>query len=168
MKVLAIDASTKSTGVAILEDNNLIHYELFTNNSKNTLDRIQFMTDEIEQFYLEYLPDSIVIEEIIPDNLNEVKWSCNQNTFKALSYLQASILLMFNKYQKTVKLIGATSWRKICGIQQGKATREVLKARDKEFVKEKYNINVNDDIADAICIGYAELHNNTPKPFNWA
>jgi hypothetical protein len=27
-----------------------------------------------------------------------------------------------------------------------------------QFVKENYNLDVNDDIADAICIGYANSH----------
>ena len=34
-------------------------------------------------------------------------------------------------------------------------TRETLKQKDMEFVKEKFNKDVNDDEADAICIGYA-------------
>lgn len=34
-------------------------------------------------------------------------------------------------------------------------TRETLKQKDIEFVKNKFNKIVNDDEADAICIGYA-------------
>lgn len=36
--------------------------------------------------------------------------------------------------------------------------REQLKQEAIDYVKEKYNIEVNDDIADAICIGDAVLN----------
>ena len=108
------------------------------------------------------------MEQIIPDNLNDVKWSKNQNTFKALFYLQAAIVLMFDHYNQEVEFIGASSWRKQCGIKQGGATRDILKARDIQFVKDNYNISVNDDVADAICIGHAKVNTiPEPEPFNW-
>ena len=146
------------------------------------------MTDSIEDIYKRYANASftnrlitaitegeyepvkcqIVMEQVIPDNLNDAKWTRNQNTFKALFYLQAAIVLMFDHYNIEVEFIGASSWRKQCGIKQGGATRDILKARDIQFVKDNYNINVNDDVADAICIGYAKIHQQPePEPFNW-
>ena len=67
-----------------------------------------------------------------------------------------------------MEFIGASSWRKQCGIKQGAVTRDVLKMRDIEFVKEKFGLTVNDDVADAICIGWAKV-NAAPQPqaFNW-
>jgi len=42
------------------------------------------------------------------------------------------------------------------GLKRGRGiTRETLKQKDIEFVKNKFNKIVNDDEADAICIGYA-------------
>ena len=77
------------------------------------------------------------------------------------------MFLMFNRHKETVKFKGATTWRKECGIQQGRATREVLKTRDIEFVEQNYGIKVNDDVADAICIGHSELNSKELKPFDW-
>jgi len=38
-------------------------------------------------------------------------------------------------------------------IKQGRGIkRNDLKPQDIKYIKDKYNINVNDDIADAICI----------------
>lgn len=176
MKTIAIDASTKSTGVAIFKDDKLERYHNIQDSNKNVLKRIKYMTDKIEEIYRTTKTRDgsdgkvqIIMEQIIPDNLNEAKWTHNQATFKALFYLQAAIVLMFDNYGIDVEFIGASSWRKICGIDQTKyANRDILKARDVAFVKEKFGLDVNDDIADAICIGWAKV-NETPQPqaFNW-
>lgn len=172
MITIAIDASTKSTGVAIFKDKNLLEYKNIINSNKSVLKRIKYMADELEKIYLKEIEQEqeiqIVMEQVIPDNLNDVKWTRNQSTFKALFYLQAAIVLMFDHYDLKVELVGASTWRKRCGIKQGGVNRETLKFRDIEFVKQNYAINVNDDIADAICIGYGKLnHEPEPEPFNW-
>lgn len=167
---IAIDASTKSTGIAIFKDTELVEYKNITDNNKSVLKRIKYMTDSIEDIYKEYKLEKvqIVMEQVIPDNLNDAKWTRNQNTFKALFYLQAAIVLMFDHYNLEVELVGASTWRKWCGIKQGGANRETLKFRDIEFVKKNYNIDVNDDVADAICIGYGKIyHEPEPAAFNW-
>ena len=172
MITIAIDASTKSTGVAVFRDTKLIDTYNFTNSDKNVLKRIKFMTDKTEEVYKEYKTPSesfqIVMEQVIPDNLNDAKWTRNQNTFKALFYLQAAIVLMFDYYNLEVELVGASTWRKWCGIKQGGANRDTLKLRDIEFVKKNYDKVVNDDVADAICIGHGKIyHEPEPQEFNW-
>ena len=174
MITIAIDASTKSTGVAIFEDKELKKIDNYKDNNKSVLKRIKNMTDQLEQLY-EHLnvfnPDQqiqVVMEQVIPDNLNDAKWARNQNTFKALFYLQAAIVLMFDHYNIEVELVGASTWRKWCGIKQGGANRDTLKFRDIEFVKKNYEMEVNDDIADAICLGHGYLnHEPEPQAFNW-
>ena len=175
MITIAIDASTKSTGVAVFKDKQLTRRHNIQDNGKNVLKRIKTMTDCIEEIYIaekdlnEGHQIQVIMEQIIPDNLNEAKWTHNQATFKALFYLQAAIVLMFDSHGLDVEFILPSQWRKICGIDQTKyANRDILKARDVAFVKEKFGIDVNDDIADAICIGWAKL-NEQPQPqaFNW-
>lgn len=170
MITIAIDASTKSTGLAVFKDNQLLGYENFVSSNKSVLKRIKYMTDKIEEIYKKNNQESVqvIMEQVIPDNLNDAKWTRNQATFKALFYLQAAIVLMFDHYDIEVELIGASTWRKWCGIKQGNANRETLKFRDMEFVKKNYNITVNDDIADAICIGHGKIyHEPEPAAFNW-
>jgi hypothetical protein len=188
MITIAIDASTKSTGIVIFKDKQLTLINNIVNNNKSVLKRIKYMTDSIEEIYVNHSNNlfmnnlskvitegdydsqtyQIVMEQVIPDNLNDAKWTRNQNTFKALFYLQAAIVLMFDHYNLEVELVGASTWRKWCGIKQGGANRETLKFRDVEFVKKNYNIEVNDDIADAICIGHGKIHHEPePQAFNW-
>ena len=170
MITIAIDASTKSTGVAVFNNQELVEKYNFINNANGVLKRIKYMTDKIEEVYKEYKLEKvqIVMEQVIPDNLNDAKWTRNQATFKALFYLQAAIVLMFDHYDLEVELVGASTWRKWCGIKQGGANRETLKFRDIEFVKNNYGLEVNDDIADAICIGHGKIHHEpAPAAFNW-
>ena len=52
-----------------------------------------------------------------------------------------------------IQFVGATEWRAAIKIRQGRGVkRDEVKSRDIQYVKEKYNITVNDDQADAICI----------------
>ena len=171
MMTLAIDASTKSTGIAIYDGKELKEYKCIINNGKNVLTRIKYMVDEIQKIYIK-IPKNcqVIIEDVLPDNLKgDDDWIRNKNTFKPLMYLQAALMLMFNEFGIEPELIGATSWRRICGIKQGGyVQRGVLKIRDVEFVKDKFGISVNDDIADAICIGWAKVNAEPePAPFNW-
>ena len=71
-------------------------------------------------------------------------------------YLQASIVLMFHQKKQKVEFYTASHWRKLCGIKTGGGIkRETLKKASIQLIKEKYNVDVNDDIADSICLGYA-------------
>jgi len=189
MITIAIDASTKSTGIAIFKDYELVDYKNLTSNDKNVLKRIKYMTDGIEDIYVRLMNHcftrslinaitdqnieshnvQIVMEQVIPDNLNDAKWTRNQATFKALFYLQAAIVLMFDHYDLEVELIGASTWRKWCGIKQGGANRDTLKFRDIQFVRDHYDdLDVNDDVADAICLGHGKIHHEPePAAFNW-
>ena len=59
-----------------------------------------------------------------------------------------------------IEYVHSGTWRKTCGIKTGRGIkREMLKLASITFVKEKYGITVNDDVADAICIGYHTLNN---------
>lgn len=171
MITIAIDASTKSTGIAMFKDNQLLGYENFVSSNKNVLKRIKYMTDKIEEIYKKNNQESVqvVMEQVIPDNLNDAKWTRNQATFKALFYLQAAIVLMFDHYDIEVELVGASTWRKWCGIKQGGANRDTLKFRDIQFVRDHYDdLDVNDDVADAICLGHGKIHHEPePAAFNW-
>lgn len=155
MKLMAIDASTKSTGVAIFEDGNLIHYECITSASSDLLKRIKIMTAAIDKLYTEYEVTEVVMEDILPEDVKH-----NQNVFNALHYLQAAIALKLHDYKQGIEFVNVNLWRKACGITTGRyGVRTSAKAQDMAFVKEKYGIEANDDICDAICIGWAKLNN---------
>lgn len=155
MILMSIDASTKSTGVAIFDKNkNLIHYECIASASSDTYNRIKIMWKRIYELFCEYNITDIIMEDVLPEDVKH-----NQNTFNALHYLQAYIVLNFHDYKQKVELITANQWRKAIGITIGRyGTRGSVKMQAQNLVKEKFNINANDDICDAICIGLSKLY----------
>ena len=164
MITIAIDASSKSTGIAVFKDKELIYKNCIASNKKDTYARIKYMVAEIEKVYKKYGADNIIIEDVIPEDVRH-----NQSVYKVLIYLQAAIVLMFHEYQKEVEFYTSSEWRAKCWIHTGRGIkRESLKAADINFVKEKYDILVNDDVADAICIGWAYVNaKSVPTAFNW-
>lgn len=153
MKILSIDASTKNTGIAIFQQDKLIHYECISATNDNKFKRILVMIQRINQLYQKYKPTDIVMQDVLPQDVKH-----NQNVFKALIYLQAIIMLQLYKKGMDVNLYVASHWRSLVGIKTGPGIkRETLKKASQKLVKNKYQIDVNDDISDAICIGIAYL-----------
>lgn len=155
MKIVGLDMSTHSTGYSIFEDETLIAYGCITASSTNLLKRIDKIVNELEKVLAQHGKiDKIIMEEVIPSTGKNVK------TWKALMYLQAIFMMMLFKKFDTIEteLIYPNSWRSKIGIHTGKGiTRDQLKVADIKFVKNKYNITVNDDTADAICIAYSSF-----------
>lgn len=151
MKTLAIDASSKSSGIAIFEEGKLIHYECITKTSADSLKRIKEMAKRIRQVYDQFQPTNIIMQDILPQDVKH-----NQNVYKVLIYLQAAVVLSLHQTGAVVQFTTASHWRSICGIKTGPGIkRDSLKLASKHLVKNIYNIDVNDDISDAICIGMA-------------
>lgn len=166
MYLLALDASTKATGVAIFKDKELMGYSCITASSTDLYKRIHKMVDNILTIVAQLGVEKIVMEEVIPDH------SKNTNTFKALMYLQALIHIeIHDKHPQTqIELIYPSSWRSTCGIEDGRSSkREQKKQKDIEFANHTYGLTLtNDDIADAICIGHAYLHPKKEKDYSAA
>lgn len=166
MYLLSLDCSTKSTGVAIFKDKELMGYSCITASSTDLYKRIHKMVDNILAIVEQIGIEQIVMEEVIPDH------SKNTNTFKALMYLQALIHIeIHDKHpQVSIELIYPSSWRSVCGIEDGRGSRrEQKKLKDIEFANKTYNLSItNDDTADAICIGHAFLHPKKEKDYSAA
>ena len=167
MSILSLDLSTKSSGYAIFENNELKNHGCITSSSTILIKRIYVMRDAINEI-LNNKPDitKIIVEEGRPEGGYGVG---NQKTHKALMYLQAALeFLVYDSHNKvTIEYIYPSSWRASCGIKNGRGIKRTsLKEADIEFVKEKFGITVNDDEADAICIGYAQ-NINEPNEINW-
>lgn len=158
MTILSIDASTKSSGWAVYEGTSLKDYGCITASSTDLFKRIHKMVDELDVIIAKYAVQKIILEEVRPD---EIGSRSNLATHKALMFLQGAIAMMVHdKYSKiTIEYLYPSEWRKCCKIKTGRGVvRETVKQRDIRFVEETFGIKVNDDIADAIGLGYAHLH----------
>lgn len=162
MIILALDLSTKSSGWSIFENKKLKKYGCITSTNENIYNRIDTMVSEIKKIIVEYKPTNIMIEDVIPEDVHG-----NQTVFKALIYLQGFVMHLLNQCgipQANIKFYTSSEWRKKCGIHTGRGVRrETLKAKDVAFVKSQFDLTVNDDIADAICIGFASVGGEIKK-----
>ena len=163
MITLALDISTRSTGAAIYQNQNLTHYECIAASSTNTFNRIDKIRDRIEQLIQLYHPDKIVAESPLPADVGH-----NIDTYKKLTWAQGIIGDMLNKHNLKFDVMYIPSqWRKKVQIKTGPhKMRPKLKADDIAMVKNLYQIEVNDDIADAILIGRAFTQQNVEE-INW-
>lgn len=164
MILLSLDLSSKSSGWAIFKDSMLIDSGCVTSSSTDLMKRINVMKDGIKTIVEKYNPDKVVAEEVRPENGMQ-----NVKTHRALMWVQAAIALMLYDYNKKIELelIYPSSWRAAIGIKTGRGIKRTsLKEKDIQFVKENYNLDVNDDEADAICIGYSCSH-DIETDINW-
>ena len=107
MIVLALDPSTKNTGIAVFKDQELIYHNYINAGSANLFRRIDKMIEGIEAVIKEYKPTCVVIEDPIPEDVHH-----NQNVYKALMYLQAFIMHLMDEYNIETELVEASHWRK--------------------------------------------------------
>ena len=155
--VLAIDASTKRTGLATIINNEL-KYTVIESASTSVEKRIGIMRDNIINFIKENNIKKIIMEDIYGGEDN----AKNEHTRQVLSWLQGCIVIAAYEYDKTitVEFFKPTSWRKVLGIQGYHVKREQQKQIDIKYANTTYNLNLTssqDDEADAICILTAYL-----------
>lgn len=167
MNILSLDLSTKSSGWALFEAGNLKDWGCIASSSTDLIKRIYIMRDGIKEILSKSKVDKIIVEEVRPEGGYGVG---NQKTHRALMWLQAAIAFMVYDFDKKIEIeyIYPSSWRATCGIKNGRGiVRSTLKEADIAFVKDKYGLDVNDDIADAICIGLAQYLEQDNNEINW-
>lgn len=161
MRIFTLDLSTHSTGYCAGQNGEIRNHGCIVANQKNTIQRIITMREQIKILLDIYKPDKIIMQEVRPE--------FNSRTNKVLMWLQAAVVIA--SYQVNPKIQcqfkGASEWRAAIKIKQGRGVkRDQLKPQDVQYVKNKYNIIVNDDEADAICLFDAYWVKQTNE-INW-
>lgn len=142
MKVLGLDLSTVSTGYCVIDNNKILTYGVIRPPSnKDFVDRIIFIEKEIKELIKAKSIEYVCIEE-----LSSMR---SASTTKKLAALQGHIEIQLRKKDMLVVTARPSEWRK--NKIKGRK-REELKNNAIKYVKDKYDLIVNDDEADAICI----------------
>lgn len=165
--ILSLDLSTKSSGWAVFNGKELIAHGCITSASTDMIKRVHIMTAGINEILQTYEIDKIIAEEVRPQGGSGVG---NIKTMKALMYLQADLeFLIHDNYSKIeIEYLYPSSWRATCGIKNGRGIKRTsLKEADIAFVQETFGLTVNDDEADAICIGYSQNFEEQPNKISW-
>lgn len=167
--ILALDLSSHSSGWAVKIDGKL-EYGCITDSSTIKQKRLITMREGVLEIVKKYNITKVIMEEVRPEQYDEndkelYSYLRNPATAKLLYWLQGTVAIALYEYNKKIEIefIMPNSWRSKIGIQTGRGIkRETLKIKDIEYVKNKYNISVNDDIADAI--GILDSATEPPKP----
>ena len=149
--LIALDESTTCTGYAVFDDGELIEHGIFSFKSKNVLERVSLIMEEIENLINTYKPNNMVIED--------VQITMNAATAKSLLGLQFMIEVYAHRNNISCETYRTTKWRKILGLSNSRSLdRKAKKQETIDYVKDKYGIDVlKDDESDAIAIGTAYL-----------
>lgn len=160
VKILAIDQSTVKTGLAIFEDSKFIKYDLIDlHKEKDSEKRFNDMCKSIVSTITNVKPDNVIFED--------VSLQTNVATLRLLAQLQGVIIGCCQLNDLYFKIYKPSSWRKLLNFKQGRGVeRKFLKKQSKDYVKQYFSLEVNDDIADAICIGQAYIKSNNIKGEN--
>ena len=146
MLIVGIDGSTNSTGIAIMQNGELMDYTLIDlHKEKNAMKRIQNMLIRISEILDGYKIDAVYMEKSVLKN--------NIDTVQKLANLAGGIMFYCAKNNIEFNHPLPPEWRKKIGIKQSsKIKRDVLKKEAIFAVKKEYGINVNDDVAEAVLI----------------
>lgn len=152
-RIVAFDQATENFGVSVFDNGNLVYYKLFVfSGSMNTrLCKIdQFVRDVVIK---KWEPDFIVMEDIQYQN--------GIMTYKILAMLLGVVQTACTVASMPFECVSPNVWRKYAGTC-GK-NRQEEKKLSVALVKEKYGINVSDDVAEAILIGRYGTTMHKPK-----
>lgn len=162
--LISVDGSTTCTGIAVFNINNgklVFHTHISPKNDKrlsgreNMNNRIEFMMIHISELLNRYMPKQIIMEDTYGAK--------DLYTYKKLCHLQGLILGYAITNSVGIEFLTPNAWRKKIGIplteNKRRLKRDELKSKAVSLVKDKYNIDVCDDEAEAICIGLSHFIN---------
>ena len=165
--LLSLDTSSTKTGWAVFK--NGIYKESgvldWSRIKDNTEDRLQIMYIDIIQHIQKYEPDILVIEKDIVGSGKRQNMSTINTLVKLIGGVWAYCIQLnmdtpmnFPAGEFNIFYVEYTpsEWRSLVGITARK--REDCKAASIKRIKDIYNINVDDNEADAINIGEAYIN----------
>lgn len=146
IKILSFDQSTKITGYSLYNNSNLTHYGTFQSNpsEKNPIERMKQQYDLINKYIKTINPDFVIFED--------TQFQNNFSTFQQLSQMQGVLLSILFERNIGFLIIQPTAWKSFCGVKGRK--RQQQKESAIQIVKNKFNLSVSEDEADAILIGF--------------
>ena len=159
MKLLALDQSSRITGFAVFDDNELIDYGTFTLTSDDIGERLAAYRKKVESLIEKYEIDEIAFEDIqMQTQINNVQ------TFKVLAEIFGVTQEYLAECKYVYHIVSSNTWKSKLNIK-GKGRTE-QKKNAQEYVLNTYNIKVSQDAADAICSGASIILEKT-SVFNW-
>lgn len=144
-RILALDQSTWDSGWSVFDGGSLTRYGTFTATEKDESKRFVEIKEWFLSMYHNFEPDVVAIEGI------QYQKNFGVTTFQILARLQGVIMATCAELGVSLEVCPTNTWRSHIGVKG--RSRVDKKTSMKLIVKEKFDITVNDDCADAIGIG---------------
>lgn len=156
-KFVSIDGATNKTGMALFINGKLSDYCIIDKSSvKDPKQRISDMCKNVLEVLKTWKPQSVRIE--YPQGQMNV--TVTGMICQILGAVRAYCVFHDCDYSDVMPSV----WRKHLGIKQGaKIKRDELKKQSIDLVKQYFDMDVSDDLADAICIGISMIKEYNPE-----
>lgn len=156
-RLIAFDQATEKFGLSIWDDGKLVFQHLY-NFRGDMMGRISKIRSFIQTIVInQWKPDFIVMEDI--------QYQSGLVTFKILAMLLGVVQQVCRENDIEYEVVSPNVWRKYAGTC-GKDRRQE-KLLSIALVKEKFNITVGDDVAEAILIGSYGVRMHNPKKWSF-
>ena len=155
MRILALDQSSRISGWALFDGNELIEYGKFDlSEEPNIGERLHQIRCIVQDMINKLKVDKVILEDIYMDGqrVNNVQ------TFKVLAEVFGVLYELCIDMNITVEAVLAGTWKSTLGIK-GK-TRPEQKRAAQAWVAENYGIKATQDEVDSICIGAHIIYQN--------
>lgn len=162
MKLLALDQSSRCSGWAIFDDEELVNSGTFTLKSDDVGERLVDYKKHVEKLIYDNDIEEVAFEDIQMQNqINNVQ------TFKVLAEIFGVTQEYLVEQGHSYHVVSSNTWKSQLNIK-GKQRVE-QKKNAQAYVLEHYNKKVSQDESDAICIGSCVVLQNKKKKadFNW-
>ena len=143
-RIIAFDQATEHFGVSIWDNGELVFYSLY-NFTGDLVSRLLKIKQFVQQIVIDnWKPDFIIMEDIQQQHGAII-------TYKILAMLLGVIEVVCKENNIKYEVVSPNTWRKYAGTCGKNRKEEKILSVAK--VKEKFGINVSDDVAEAILIG---------------
>lgn len=161
-KLLALDQSSKVTGVAIFEDGKLLKY------SKIDVDgELPYRLMVIRNKVKEIIEIESITEAAIEDIQMQSNVVNNVETYRTLAEVRGVLEELFQELKIPYTIVLAGTWKSKLGIRG--RDRASQKRAAQQYIIDTYGIKPIQDICDAICIGdYILFDKKQSQGLDWS
>ena len=164
MRIMGVDASTTSTGLAIFEDDKLIYHTTIKPNGENWRDRLFHQGPIVKEVVERYSPEAVYMEDV------PLKRAGGLQTLVILGGVQGFFYGIFASHNIPVYFLPPTRWRSRLEMYDGTKEgmkREILKEKAVNMCNTIFGLSLawhgpkskksEDDVAEAILLAYSQI-----------
>lgn len=156
--ILSLDQSLHVSGYCVFKNDKVYTSGTWEIPTKKPIEqRLNMILTKMNKLYDEHEFSQVVFEDIQLQ-------AGNVDTYRKLAYVQAAIIIWCYNNDIKFKIVSPSHWRSVLKSKESVAfgrKREEQKKAAVDFVRNKFDLEVSSDEADAIALGWASILENT-------